>query len=108
MIEHLKYSSDNQNIMVNVDETICFYPDKRIYELAVPIKENIKKINYLYDGGANIIYYAQRGLTTKIDYYNLTKTQLEMWGCKYHKLIVDANFAWDLIIDEKSMRIDEL
>lgn len=108
MIEHLKYSTNNQTIMVNVDETVCFYPDSRVYELAVPLKENIKKINYLYDEGAYITYYTSRGATTKVDYYNLTKSQLDMWGCKYNKLIVSDSFKWDLIIDDKSMRIEEL
>ena len=31
--------------LVDIDETICFYPDKRSYDLAEPSYENIAKIN---------------------------------------------------------------
>ena len=108
MIEQPKYSKGQQKIFVDIDETICFYPQKRIYELAVPLKENIEKINSLYDEGAHITYYSARGTTSKINYYDLTKSQLDMWGCKYHQLITGEKLAWDLIIDDKSIRIEEL
>ena len=42
-------SDDRQVVLVDVDETICFYPEKRQYNLAEPHKENIAKINKLYD-----------------------------------------------------------
>jgi len=108
MIEQPKHSEGQQKIFVDIDETICFYPSTRAYELAVPSKENIEKINALYDEGAHITYYTARGTVSKIDYYDLTKSQLDMWGCKYHKLITGEKPAWDLIIDDKSMRIEEL
>ena len=38
-------------IYVDIDETICFYPDIREYNLAVPDYSNISKINKLYDEG---------------------------------------------------------
>jgi hypothetical protein len=31
--------------LVDIDETICFYPSKRRYDLAEPSLENIAKIN---------------------------------------------------------------
>jgi len=108
MIEQAKYSKGQPKVFVDIDETICFYPQKRIYELAVPSKENIEKINSLYDEGAHITYYTARGTTSKINYYDLTKSQLDMWGCKYHQLITGEKPAWDLIIDDKSIRIEEL
>ena len=36
-------------VLVDIDETICFYSGKRRYDLAEPSKENIAKINKLYD-----------------------------------------------------------
>ena len=36
-------------IFVDIDETICFYKDTRYYPHAMPIQENIAKINKLYD-----------------------------------------------------------
>ena len=34
---------------VDIDDTICKYPDERIYQNAVPIKERIEAINKLYN-----------------------------------------------------------
>ena len=50
-------------IYVDIDETICDYPVKRDtskpgdYSTARPLKDNIAKINKLYDEGHEIIYY---------------------------------------------------
>ena len=44
------------NIFVDIDETICFYKDKREYPLAIPHLDNIKKINTLYYEGHHITY----------------------------------------------------
>ena len=44
-------------IYVDIDETICFYKDRREYPLAIPNKQNINKINKLYNEGHQIIYY---------------------------------------------------
>ena len=44
-------------IYVDIDETICFYePSSKTYEDAIAHKENIDKINKLYDEGNHIKY----------------------------------------------------
>ena len=108
MIEQAKYSKGQPKVFVDIDETICFYPQKRIYELAVPSKENIEKINSLYDEGAHITYYTARGSLTGANYYDLTKKQLDSWGCKYHDLSVGEKPLFDLLIDDRAKRIEEL
>jgi hypothetical protein len=96
-------------IYVDIDETICNYENvERKYENAKPINENIEKINKLYDTGNNIIYWTARGTVTKIDYYDLTKSQLKKWGCKYHDLIVGEKPHYDLLICDKTKRIEEI
>ena len=75
-------------IFVDIDETICFYEGKRHYPDAVPNKENISKINDLYDQGHYIKYWTARGAVTGLDWKSTTKKQLEDWGCKYHELSV--------------------
>ena len=42
-------------IYVDIDETICEIPEPRNYHNAKPIKENIDKINRLYDDGNTIV-----------------------------------------------------
>ena len=60
--ESKKLEADDVKVaLVDVDETVCFYPDKRRYDEAVPNKENIAKINKLYDEGWKILYWTARG-----------------------------------------------
>ncbi len=95
-------------IYVDIDETICFYKDKREYPLAKPNLDNIKKINTLYDKGHYIKYWTARGSVTGIDWYKVTKDQLNNWGCKYHDLSVGEKPAYDLLICDKTKRIEEI
>jgi len=96
------------NIYVDIDETICNYQGERRYDLAVPILENIEKINILYEEGHEITYWTARGSVTGIDWFDITKTQLDIWGCKYHKLITGQKPAYDLLICDKTKRIEEI
>lgn len=98
-------------IYVDIDETIADYQpgvDKRAYEQATPIYINIDKINKLYEEGNQITYWTARGTVTGIDWYELTKQQLDDWGCKYHNLITGQKPAYDLLICDKSKRIEEI
>ena len=95
------------NIFVDIDETICYYKGERDYNLALPIKERIEKINELFNKGNEITYYTARGFVTGIDWYNVTKNQLETWGCKYHTLSVGEKPAYDLLICDKAINSEE-
>lgn len=99
------------NIYVDIDETIADYQpqdDRSNYNLATPISINIDKVNKLYDEGHQITYYTARGSLTGIDWYDITKAQLDSWGCKYHNLSTGEKPAYDLLICDKSKRIEEL
>ena len=95
-------------IIVDIDETICITPENRDYTKAVPIKENIEKINQLYDEGHEITYWTARGSVTGIDWYDITKKQLDTWGCKYHHLSVGEKPPYDLLICDKTKIIEEI
>ena len=98
--------------LVDIDETICFYPGERRYDLSEPSYENINKINKLYDDGWIVVYWTARGSVSKTDYYDHTKEQLDSWGCKYHDLITGTSPNpkphFDLVIDDKAKRIEEI
>lgn len=94
-------------IYVDIDNTIC-KTNGMDYSMASPLENNIKKINKLYDEGNKIHYWTARGTVTKINHYDLTKNQLDSWGCKYHSLSVGEKPAYDLLICDKSIRIEEL
>lgn len=116
----MKNETHNKNnkiptAFVDIDETICFYSDDRIYELAIPSYENINKINKLYDEGWIIIYWTARGSSElnnheRLEYIRkLTLTQLNKWEAKFHQLEMgDKKPLYDLIIDDKAKRIEEL
>ena len=95
-------------IYVDIDETICFYDGERNYPDAKPNLENIKKINTLYEKGNEITYWTARGSMTGIDWYEITRDQLDKWDCKYHYLSVGEKPAYDLLICDKTKRIEEL
>lgn len=94
-------------IYVDIDETICQTSQNRAYEDAIPIKDNINKINKLYDEGNTIVYWTSRGSRKQIDWYEITSKQLHEWGVRYHELRLDKPY-YDIFIDDKTIRIEEL
>lgn len=114
-----KFESDGQKVaLVDIDETVCCYGEKRQYDLAIPINKNIQKINDLYDKGWKIIYWTARGGSESSRaagrcYYDFTWNQLESWGCKFHELSTGSKGdyvkpACDIVIDDKAKTIEEL
>ena len=95
------------NIYVDIDNTIC-KTEGMDYEGSTPIKQNIKKINKLYNEGNEINYWSARGSVSKIDFYDLTHNQLKQWGCKFHSLSVGEKPPYDLLICDKTLRIEEI
>ena len=117
--ESKKLQADGQKVaLVDVDETVCTYPDKRQYDLAVPIQEAIDKINKLYDEGWYIIYWTARGGSASSKkagrcYWDFTNKQLKGWGCKFHELSTGSKGNYikppnDLVIDDKAVHIEAL
>ena len=70
-------------------------------------KRSIDKTNKLYDEGHTIVYWTARGSRTQINWYDLTKEQLVKWGAKHHELNVTKPY-YDLFIDDKTLRIEEI
>lgn len=99
--------------VIDIDGTICTNGDcgSCKYEGSVPKLDRIQKINQLYDEGNIIKYFTARGMgrykddaqKAKDKFYNLTKLQLDIWGCKYHELILGKPSA-DYYIDDKAIK----
>ena len=117
--ESKKLSSDDRKVvLVDIDETICFYSGSRRYDLAEPNHDNIAKINKLYDEDWYVVYWTARGGSQKSIslnkcYYEFTWKQLESWGCKFHDLSTGSKGkyikpACDMVVDDKAKRIEEL
>ena len=88
-------------IYIDIDETICHSPNKD-YRNAVPIRENIRKANRLYDQGHTIVYWTARGSGSGIDWTELTKRQILEWGAKCHEVRLGKP-SYDLFIDDKAL-----
>jgi hypothetical protein len=102
---------------IDIDDTICKKTgDCQVckYESSIPILNHIKKINSLYDDGHIIKYFTARGMGRYNDdakkasekFYQLTKMQLNIWGCKYHELILGKPSA-DYYIDDKGINSND-
>ena len=89
-------------IYIDIDETICETPKSRDYAKAKPLQENIEKANKLFEEGNTVIYWTARGTGTGIDWADLTKSQLAIWGVRYHDLKFGKP-VYDLFIDDKNM-----
>ena len=87
-------------IYVDIDNTIT----KTIgedYKNAMPDYTAIDRVNNLFNAGHVIIYWTARGVGRVIDFYDMTKEQLDSWGCKYHALRTDKP-VYDAFIDDKN------
>jgi len=93
-------------VYIDIDETIANTPKDRNYSLSTPIVENIKKANKYYDDGHEVVYWTARGSGTGIDWYEITKDQLDSWGVKYHGLKLGKP-VYDLFIDDKNINSEE-
>lgn len=90
----------NKIYCFDIDNTICI-TEGTDYENSKPIKERIEIINDLKDDGNKIIFFTARGFVSKIDFFELTKSQLDNWGLKYDKLYMGKPDA-DYYIDDKN------
>ena len=109
-----RFSEDGKQkvVLVDIDETICFYSNERRYDLSEPNFKNIEKINKMYEDGWRVVYWTARGSVSGKDYTEHTTGQLTEWGCKYHELVTGTSPNpkphFDLVIDDKAKRIEEL
>lgn len=90
-------------IRVDIDGVLCTNTDGQ-YERAKQLKrhkENVAKINALYDAGHEIVIWTARGATTGKDWRRLTEAQLALWGVKYHRLELNKPH-FDRLYDDKA------
>lgn len=90
---------------VDIDNTICQtdikskFPD---YKDAKPFFDRIDKINRLYENGNTVVYWTARGTLSGIDWFSITKNQLDEWGAKYHNIMMGKPY-YDIFIDDKAI-----
>ena len=103
--------------VIDIDGTICSPITGRDYTKAEPWKDRIDRVNKLYDEGHEIVYFTARGMgrfdgdpnaSVKASalLFDLTESQLKLWGCKYQELILGKPHA-DFFIDDKGINSDD-
>jgi len=98
-------------IYVDIDGTICNTPRAVVswdYLNSKPRQNQIDKINKLYDDGNEIVYWTARGSGSGVDWSIHTKKQLDKWGAKYHELSAGEKPYYDLLICDRTKRIEEI
>jgi len=106
----LSRSFDNikdKRFCFDIDGVIAKLSPKNDYNLAEPNEVMIKRVNELYDAGNHIVLFTARGYVTGIDWYDITKNQLETWGVKHHEFYVGKPNA-DYYIDDKNVLISQI
>ena len=101
------WSGNRMIIYVDIDGTIC-ETENSDYENSKPRYEQISKINHLYMEGNEIVYWTARGGTTGKSWSRFTKQQIDNWGCQYTRIEIRRKPSYDLFIDDKSKRIEEI
>lgn len=91
----------------DLDGTLCESITHGDYIKTNPLPKAIEKVNKLYDEGNEIIIFTGRGSSSGIDWSDKTKTQLDNWGLKYHKLIMNKKPTYDIVIDDKAINAEE-
>jgi glycerol-3-phosphate cytidylyltransferase len=91
----------------DLDGTICSSVENSQYEMAEPDIFVVDKINELYDNGNTIIVMTARGSVSKKDHTTLTENQLQLWGVKYNKLIMNKKPFAHKYIDDRAVHIDD-
>ena len=99
-------------IAFDLDDVLCTRTsnvgDIEKYNSCLPNLKMISILNKCHDEGNRIVIYTARGMSVNqgnihnvySSLYELTKSQLNKWGVKYHQLVM-GKLHFDLLIDDK-------
>ena len=93
---------------VDIDNTVFSVPyeGSREYKKHTPMPKRIAHFNKLYDAGHEIYYFTARGVTSGIDWFDVTKNQLLEAGAKFTGLNVGNKPNFDILIDDKAIQAE--
>lgn len=103
-IKMIKEAKRPYTIWFDIDGTLVD-TDEQKYDEVIPDEAMIALVNHLHYLGHKIILLTARGATSKIDWRELTESQLKKWGVQYHELLMGR--PKDLIIDDVGLRPNE-
>ncbi len=75
-----------KRLVVDIDGVLAEAVADLDYAAAGPIRDNVARVNALYDAGCTIVLFTARGSATGKDWSAVTRDQLARWGVRYHEL----------------------
>jgi FMN phosphatase YigB (HAD superfamily) len=90
----------------DLDGTLC-ETDGMNYRDAKPIRERVAHVNRLYEQGHTIYIDTARGSETEIDWAQLTRDQLAVWGVQYHRLRAGVKIFGHVYVDDRAINAHE-
>jgi CMP-N-acetylneuraminic acid synthetase len=93
-----------KTFVVDIDGVIATLTPGNDYTLAGPQERFIRVINALHDRGNRIVLLTARGSMTGIDWGEVTRNQLELWGVRYDELRFGKPAA-DYYVDDRMMSL---
>lgn len=100
----IKYGIIKGVVAVDMDGVLCEAVPWWNYANAKPIKENIEKVNRLYDMGYGIWVYTSRFECDR----EVTERWLKEHGVKYHRLVMGKSWATHYIDDRAFKTFDDI
>lgn len=96
---------ESRTFCFDIDGVIMTLVPDNDYRQAKPIPEAVDLINQLYRRGHRIIIFTARGYVTGKDWTQLTRSQLDECGLRYHQLLFGKPAA-DYYIDDRMIGLD--
>ena len=75
-----------RRLVIDIDGVVAEAMPELDYARAGPIRDNIVRINALFEAGCHITLFTARGSGTGKDWQAVTEEQLARWGVCYHEL----------------------
>lgn len=105
--EVLKIRNGGQRFVFDIDGVIAMKRGDLDYAQAGPNERMIEIVNKLHEWGNEIILFTARGYVTGIDWYEITRKQMELWGVKYDELHMGKPNA-DYYVDDHMLDLQFL
>lgn len=105
--QYLTIRAGGQRFVFDIDGVIALKREDLDYAKAEPNERMIRIVNQLYEWGNEIILFTARGYVSGIDWYPVTKKQMEDWGVHYTELRMGKPNA-DFYVDDKMIGVDTL
>lgn len=89
-----------RRLVIDIDGVIAQARPQLDYAAAMPMRDNIARINALFEAGCHITLFTARGSGTGQDWTETTLGQLRQWGVRYNELRFGKPAA-DFYIDDR-------